>query len=132
MHRGIKFFAIAVTEDEGRIMIMYCTECKEIVEAAYSCQDNKVYEICPLCYEGGLEETVPCRQCSELKEDNGDKYCEPCEGEVDKEISDAINDIKTRWDSGIGREPIGVRKTMEVKTHWKKLNNPDYLGALCA
>ena len=42
-------------------MIMYCTECKEIVEAAYSCQDNKVYEICPLCYEGGLEEAVPCR-----------------------------------------------------------------------
>ncbi len=89
-------------------MIMYCTECKEIVEAAYSCQDNKVYEICPLCYEGGLEEAVPCRQCSELKPKDYEHYCDDCKSEVTSEISSAITDLKMRWDAELVDEAITI------------------------
>jgi len=62
--------------------------------------------VCPLCRINDYIALKPCEQCSDLKPDDLEKYCDSCKAEVDKEISAAIDDIKSRWDSELVDEAL--------------------------
>jgi hypothetical protein len=57
------------------------------------------FRCCPICGDDDYEELTPCEQCSEPKPKDGEKYCDDCKSEVSKEISAAVQELKTRWDS---------------------------------
>lgn len=92
----------------------FCNSCqnrfenyKEICERV----DNRIDEfecwrVCPLCEDYDYIKLVPCEQCSELKEDNGDKYCGSCMGDVISEIGRAIIDLKKRYDAELVDEAL--------------------------
>ncbi len=80
--------------------MFYCLNCESrFGEPELERWGNAITNVCPHCRDNDYIKLVPCAQCSDLKEDNGDRYCKSCEGGVYKEISDAINDIKAGWDS---------------------------------
>jgi len=58
-----------------------------------------------MCGEDFIE-LVPCEQCSDLKEDNGDDYCESCIRDVVGEIAHAIADLKKRYDAKLVEEAL--------------------------
>jgi hypothetical protein len=92
----------------------FCNSCqnrfesyKEICERV----DNRIDEfecwrVCPLCGDDDYIKLVPCEQCSDLKEDNGDKYCESCTRDVISEIAHAIIDLKKRYDAKLVDEAL--------------------------
>ena len=89
--------------------MFYCLNCQSRFDTPeLERWGNAITNVCPHCRDNDYIKLVPCQQCSEPKEDNGDKYCRSCEGEVDKEISDAINDMKMRWDAELVDEAITI------------------------
>ena len=85
----------------------YCLNCEDRFESPIQDTWGEVtVMVCPFCKDNDFTKLVPCRQCSDLKEDNHDKYCESCLGEVDREISAAIEELKLRWDTELVKEAL--------------------------
>lgn len=85
----------------------YCNECQNrFDEPVQSTWGEVTTLVCPNCEIDDYIKLKPCEQCSELKEDNGDKYCRSCMNEVGREISAAIEEIKSRWDPELVNEAL--------------------------
>ena len=96
-----------------------CDDCDFIFETPKTAEETvdgwliDRYPVCPECFSYSIIETVPCEQCSEQHESNGEKYCGHCKSEVDKEISAAVDDLKSRWDSELVNDAL---------TRWVEMN----------
>lgn len=85
----------------------YCLNCENrFDEPIQSTWGEVTTMVCPNCKDNDFEKLVPCGQCSDSKLDDGDKYCYSCKAETDKEISEAIRDIKSRWDAELVDEVL--------------------------
>jgi hypothetical protein len=61
--------------------------------------NSEINRACPMCGDTDIERLVPCEQCSELKPDDGEKYCDYCKSEVATDIGQLVNKLRQCYDS---------------------------------
>lgn len=74
--------------------MFYCLNCQSRFDTPELEQwGNAITNVCPHCRDNDYIRLKPCAQCSEPKEDNGDKYCEECKNFTYKEISHFVQHL---------------------------------------
>ena len=79
------------------------TPAKQYDDVGYFCH------VCPYCENDQLADATTCKQCSELKPDDLEDYCDSCKEQVKLEIHRFISDmvLKGAWDRELVEEMMG-------------------------
>lgn len=87
----------------------FCLNCESRFEDPVISQWGEVVtRVCHYCKIDDYKLLTPCKQCSELGDQ--DKYCQSCEtecqNEINTELAKALHDFKMRWDAELVDECI--------------------------
>ena len=59
------------------------------------------YSACPYCEDDRIEESEPCKQCSDPKPKDHEDYCDSCKGAVLEAVIQFVHDMRMveMWDN---------------------------------
>lgn len=79
-----------------------CMNCKKTFADPATVRDDIGYKasVCPYCEDDQIEESTPCKQCSEPKPRDYEDYCDECKGVVLEAVATFVLDMRTEmWDN---------------------------------
>lgn len=70
-----------------------CMKCKRTFDTPCNQHDDigYTYSVCPYCEDDRIEEATPCKQCSDPKPNDHEKYCDSCKKGIKDDIWDLHN-----------------------------------------
>jgi DNA-directed RNA polymerase subunit RPC12/RpoP len=81
--------------------MLICLKCKQTFMDPATIYDDigYKYSACPYCEDDRIEESEPCKQCSDPKPEDYEDYCDTCKEAMREKVVGFIEDMRSEmWD----------------------------------